>query len=75
MVFGAGDHATGNSSMIERVVIGQAASGALTVGELRGFVALLDGVPDDVEVRARTRIRRQTPDGLIIAHVAARWTA
>lgn len=65
--------------MTEHVVIKQAEgpAAALTVGELRAFVATLDGaqVPDDVEVRARTRIKRQTPDGLIIRHMSARWTS
>lgn len=65
--------------MTEHVVIKQAGDGvsALTVGELRAFVATLDAaqVPDGVEMRARTRIRRQTPDGLIVRHVCVRWTS
>lgn len=44
---------------MRRTITGSNSAGAMTLGDLRQFVASLDGVPDEAAVKARTSLRRR----------------
>lgn len=43
---------------MKRTITGRAAARAMTLGELRQFIASLDGVPDEATIRTRATFRR-----------------
>jgi hypothetical protein len=43
---------------VKRTITGSNSSGTMTLGDLRQFVASLDGMPDEAAVRARTSTRK-----------------
>jgi hypothetical protein len=43
---------------VRRTIIGTSSAGTMSLGDLRQFIASLDGLPDDAAVRARTSLRR-----------------
>ena len=43
---------------MKRTITGDTATGTMTLGDLRQFVASLDGLPDEASVRARVSFRK-----------------
>ncbi|MBN2622316.1 MAG: hypothetical protein JXA83_03050 [Acidimicrobiales bacterium] len=43
---------------MKRTITGRAAARAMTLGELRQFIASLDGIPDEATIRTRATFRR-----------------
>ena len=43
---------------MKRTITGRTATGSMTLGDLRQFVASLDGLPDEASVRARISFRK-----------------
>jgi hypothetical protein len=44
---------------VRRTITGSNAAGTMTLGDLRQFVASLEGLPDDAAVKAKTSLRRR----------------
>lgn len=44
---------------VRRTITGSNDAGTMTLGDLRQFVASLEGLPDDAAVKARTSLRRR----------------
>src|SRR5690606_5059178 len=42
---------------VKRTITGRTATGSMTLGDLRQFVASLDGLPDEASVKARVSFR------------------
>ncbi len=43
---------------MKRTITGRTATGSMTLGDLRQFVASLDGLPDEASVKARVSFRK-----------------
>jgi hypothetical protein len=43
---------------VKRTITGRTATGSMTLGDLRQFVASLDGLPDEASVKARVSFRK-----------------
>jgi hypothetical protein len=43
---------------VKRTITGRTATGTMTLGDLRQFIASLDGLPDEASVKARVTFRK-----------------